>query len=318
MISWINIAKGIAILAIVYGHSYPPDWIYDFFFYFHIPIFYFISGYLFNKSQPPFKDFIKHKFKTLMIPFYIYGFIMTLLMYVLLWKNGILDKENTIHYFMGLIDGRPNHLANNNLWFLSSLFFTNLIGYITLKKIPYSKLLFITIIALDIYFIYLTNRMHNSIYSISTIPPALFFFIMGYYYKDYEFSLENSKLLFGFFVFVMAVYAYSDFVVHQEIHIGGNYYGRSILLMLFNGLIGTLLVIFLSKKINQNNLLEYLGTTSLYIFIFHQAFVPITEAFNSALGIEKHFLIIGTVKLAGSIMLYEWVVKPLKRQLKYL
>ncbi|MCD4694754.1 MAG: acyltransferase family protein, partial [Bacteroidales bacterium] len=45
---WIDIAKGIGILLVVYGHCQPPPLIEKFVYAFHMPLFFFISGFLFR------------------------------------------------------------------------------------------------------------------------------------------------------------------------------------------------------------------------------------------------------------------------------
>ncbi len=318
MIPWINIAKGIGILLIVYGHSYPPEILYHFFYYFHIPLFFFISGYLFNKTQPVFEQFFIHKFKTLMIPFYVYGFFMTLLIFILHWYRDDLNPEIVIHYLSGLLNARERNLANTDLWFLPSLFLTSISAYIILQKIPRRTLFSIILFIIVVGMIYMTDRKGNSIYSITTVPSALFFFIAGFYYRKLDFYIEKTAYSIVYFLFVIIVFTVSYKYFHQTVDIGANYFGRSVLLMLINGLLGTMLVIFLSRKIGSNGLLEYFGKISLYIFIFHQIFVPVTDAFNHMFDLQKHFLIIGTVKLLGSILLYELIVKALKKKIPYL
>lgn len=46
-VSWIDIAKGLGIIFVVMGHSDNPV-AQKYFFWFHMPLFFIISGYLFN------------------------------------------------------------------------------------------------------------------------------------------------------------------------------------------------------------------------------------------------------------------------------
>ena len=59
----LDVAKGIAILLVVLGHSFPSNifngketidivakWIFDLVYSFHMPVFFFVSGYLFFSS----------------------------------------------------------------------------------------------------------------------------------------------------------------------------------------------------------------------------------------------------------------------------
>ena len=64
-IAWIDWAKAIGILLVLWG-----QWIYSF----HIPLFFFISGYLAKNSyQLPFKAFAKKYARSLVIPYFTLG-----------------------------------------------------------------------------------------------------------------------------------------------------------------------------------------------------------------------------------------------------
>lgn len=64
----IDIAKGIGIMLVVIGHTDSP--LHDFIYLFHMPLFFFLSGYAYKKidSYNPIKV-IKKRFKSLYIPF---------------------------------------------------------------------------------------------------------------------------------------------------------------------------------------------------------------------------------------------------------
>ena len=79
---FVDILKGIAILLIVYGHIMPGSipfltkWVSTF----HIPLFFFISGLLYNdiKYYADFKGFIKSRAKGLVLPFLIFSTIVAI------------------------------------------------------------------------------------------------------------------------------------------------------------------------------------------------------------------------------------------------
>ena len=62
---YIDIARGIAILCIILGHQGKYE-ISKIVFTFHVPIFFFITGYFFNKKQD-LAEFIKKRVKTLLV-----------------------------------------------------------------------------------------------------------------------------------------------------------------------------------------------------------------------------------------------------------
>lgn len=66
-ISWLDIARGIAMLSIVAGHL-GVFGINRIVFTYHLPIFFLISGYFINRKQP-YKEFVKGKIWSLIIPY---------------------------------------------------------------------------------------------------------------------------------------------------------------------------------------------------------------------------------------------------------
>ena len=74
-----DISKGIAITLMVLGHSSLPRFISDWIYSFHMPFFYFISGVLTKWDDTKTNNFIKHKYKSLMVPFFFYTLINLLM-----------------------------------------------------------------------------------------------------------------------------------------------------------------------------------------------------------------------------------------------
>lgn len=97
--AFVDILKGIAILLIVYGHITPgavpfvTDWVSTF----HIPLFFFVSGLLFNNIK--YKDnlfrFFKNRAKGLVFPFFVFSIIVALGYYYVI--------EDYYSFLIGLI-----------------------------------------------------------------------------------------------------------------------------------------------------------------------------------------------------------------------
>lgn len=112
-ISWIDMAKGYGILLVVLGHigfGRFGTWIYSF----HMPLFCFLSGYVF-KADASFGEFILKKAKTILIPYfliaaldfitdgdYIFGdFVVKTLVqerYCVFWFLAFLFSLNLLYY----------------------------------------------------------------------------------------------------------------------------------------------------------------------------------------------------------------------------
>lgn len=76
-IDYFDIAKGIAILAVILGHCGGiPQWLINFIFSFHMPVFFFASGYFLKERNSRENAVIKAK--QLMVPYIVTGIVIVI------------------------------------------------------------------------------------------------------------------------------------------------------------------------------------------------------------------------------------------------
>ena len=164
-LEWIDIAKGIGIILVVFAHTLVPQiresnkaagFIWIFIYNFHMPLFFFLSGWLFERNLSRYKSkgkFILGKLKLLMLPYltfsvFAYAFINFALKIDKLASvlqgggyaaTGIKDAVFQILTYNGHTD--------QHLWFVFSLFIVFLIN-ILLPKIMKSKPMLLVLLAL--------------------------------------------------------------------------------------------------------------------------------------------------------------------------
>ena len=132
----INIMRGMAVLCAVIGHSFNPTetptilgFIKSFVYCFHMPAFFFISGFLEGDKRRSIgekKQAIIKKARRLMIPY----FFLTVVTAVLKMLFGVFAR-NPLNYSTIVVDvliGRNN--PNGGLWFLYALFVISFFGII--------------------------------------------------------------------------------------------------------------------------------------------------------------------------------------------
>lgn len=132
----INIMRGMAVLCVVIGHSFNPTetptilgFIKSFIYCFHMPAFFFISGFLEGDKRRSIgekKQAIIKKARRLMIPY----FFLTVVTAVLKMLFGVFAR-NPLNYSTIVVDvliGRNN--PNGGLWFLYALFVISFFGII--------------------------------------------------------------------------------------------------------------------------------------------------------------------------------------------
>lgn len=136
--TWADALRGALILMIVYGHTASNgDMVKHYVYSFHVAAFFFLSGFLFSKGEGGFKPFLKKKFFSLMVPYYIFSVISILVFSILgTFASEALDvaiKHNEIHknligmLYANAVGGYMKW--NLPLWFLPCMFTSQLLFY---------------------------------------------------------------------------------------------------------------------------------------------------------------------------------------------
>jgi len=137
-LDFVDIAKGLGMLAIIWGHIMEVGVTNVFVYAFHIPLFFFISGAMFRKEKyKSFLGFAKRRLKTLVIPYFIFSFLTWLF-----WIGYVaLTHSKVDSVFMPLLQtfiaqGSYGYLVHNvPLWFVSCLLVIESL-YFFIRKIP--------------------------------------------------------------------------------------------------------------------------------------------------------------------------------------
>ncbi len=183
-IDYIDVFRSFGILLMIMGHiGYGVT--FNFFIHaFNMPMFFWISGYLFKHKREEdltFLTYLLKKAKTLLLPYFIFGTAHYLL-YVaenfLTHTNYNIDILPLLHLFSDNTTGLPICGA---LWFLTALFFTDILYFLIDRYILSDILKTIVIIAIAFW-----GNLANTILPF-TLPYALgaSFVGIGLYYLGY-------------------------------------------------------------------------------------------------------------------------------------
>ena len=188
-IEWIDMAKGWGIILLIYGHianDLFAKWLYTF----HIPLFFFLSGYVFNPNKT-FRDFFRSKTKGLLLPYLTLGIPLILI---------------NLHWGFNLFSMLKSFIIQERmfpLWFLTALYLQLLTAFFIINKIKSITWQFLTIGTLAIIGLLLWRCGIKAIpwnYDISlvTIP----FFYLGFFFRGKgRFKKIMSKKYFPVFLF---------------------------------------------------------------------------------------------------------------------
>lgn len=125
-VAWVDMAKGLGICMVIYGHIATDAltiWIYTF----HVPLFFFLSGYFFDPNKKT-TEFILSKVKGLLLPYLTLGIPLLLINA----GYGIEPKRILLGY---IIQERAS-----TLWFLAALFMQMIIAFFLYRTIPNFKI----------------------------------------------------------------------------------------------------------------------------------------------------------------------------------
>lgn len=192
-IHWIDIARGIFILAIVLGHilSNGKNMIRWWLFSFHVPAFFFLSGLCFNNGNQGFIDFLKKRIKSIVVPYVL----MSLISIILFAVAGLIIPrinefvEDPVSNIFALMYSNSNLYSlryNLPLWFLPCLFSTEIMAYVA--KMLADRLRSIWVYVVTMVFSVLatiTIKVYLP-WHIETACAMLFWFVSGILIRDIE------------------------------------------------------------------------------------------------------------------------------------
>ena len=295
-----DVAKGIGMFAIIWGHVILKGWSNQFVYAFHIPLFFFISGMLFNVSK--YKNgwaFVVRRIKTLLCPYAVFSFLTWLI-----WVAIKYCSHDYVYYLYPLKEtirarGSVGYMLHNlPLWFVPCLFVVEVLYYYVNKFPVWLNLLVCCLFAYVGH--YMVNGGHLDFYSklpwsIEGAMSAILFYALGNVFAKYisHQRLKEMVLFKKWFsiLYVVIVTALLLFLTLQNDHvsIGSNELGKNTLLFYCNGFLGistTLVfsILLSSGSISQTKSISFIRWFGKNSFIVMATHYPVKEAFARIVG----------------------------------
>jgi len=327
-IEYLDIAKGIGILLVVLGHNDFEAlslFIHQVIYSFHMPLFFFLSGYFLNTSTP-FFDFFKKRFNALLKPY----FFTIFLIYFTSISFEKMGFNTAITRIVKSLYGSGHYLDWVQLWFLPQLFVVSLYAFLFITLV--SKLqnrwirrgILLAILAISLPFLNAFYPFQISIfgktYELFGLPFSLdlvfltgFFFILGNELRQItsEKTFDNLFILVGTGIGLIVL----NYLFPYEIDFNIRQYD-SFPVNTTEAILGILFILALSRQIelHTNRLasaFKYLGNISLIILLFH---VPV-QAFwgQKVMNVTDNFplsILVGFIMgVLGPILIYEIFIR---------
>lgn len=298
---WIDATKGFGILLVIAGHTF-SGYLYNAIYLFHMPMFFFIAGYL-HKTEC-ITLFFKRKISRLIKPYVLYLFVFTSLILVKDYFDGTLTL-NTIIYLVAktLFGGVTLTGWEGVFWFVTVFMISQqllniMLNYFSLKCCFFISIGFLILAYIDSFYLSLKTPLGMSLALFTT--PIMF---IGYVFRREEIVIPFWILLSLSILSLVTAFFYPN---NMMLDIKHTKYGLFIIGYCV-ALVLSLLVINLCK----NNLfkfkyLTFLGKYSLFIMFIHQFIKSvILEKFFS----NELFVYLSTVLLCSLISFFVYLIK---------
>lgn len=299
----IAIAKGIAIILVVAGHAEGPEWLTNFIYEFHMPLFFMAAGFFFSRkylSDP--WPFIARRFKGLYLPFLKWS-VLFLLLHNVWFHIGVLNETYgnwtggvthpyTLKQGVGRLLTIVTQMAGYDefiagaFWFFRGLLVASIVFLLLYKLVDSHTrlkpmagvgavcLLILAILAIRINFHLKINALAGGGWRDMW---GVFFFGAGYLFRQFGQQAGRRRWV------ALLCMMFLSWGATQ--HFCGMYNGGKFLDLLtlpLTGIGGFLLVYYISSRIDSReghlrDALIYLGENTLYIFILHiLAYKPVS------------------------------------------
>ena len=273
---WIDCLRALAIILVVLGHQLKGvTWYFIFTSPIKMPLFFAISGYLFNDRNFDDGAFFKNWFRKLIIPWFGLAIIPML-------PNLITGHVGIFQFFMTLISGKL-------LWFMPCFVIAEVIHYYIrkLSKTESKIIIFSMLVTL----LGLTAS-HFDILNFAMINRALIvqsYFLVGYIFKSHEGLLTKigwKKIMCAALLYVslcglgILLFGFVAIDIHANRYINIPYYFVLIGLGLFT------LFTAASKSQFSNKVMSIIGKNTLLLYIWHKQVITVFVFILSLLNLS--------------------------------
>lgn len=287
--NWIDYAKSIAMILVVFGHvasrNLVKDWIYSF----HMPLFFFISGITLNVNHGGYREYVKKLCRKILLPYFLYS-----LMY---WmfnaaKVIILHKDiNLIHNLLGIIIQLRGTDFTVGVWFLPLLFLSEILVFPLLlqkKRVQIPSIMFLVVIG----FIY-AIQVHKVLpWGLDVVPFSAFFIWLGFQYKEFWLNSLKNLSVFVLIPICLALLCinvlaglWNDNIIGDSVDMYSMTYGNPCLYYIA-AFAGIGLVLIVCKDLLDGfeiNPMKCIGQNTLHIYCIHGLVISVFRAVTERL-----------------------------------
>ncbi|MDQ7095583.1 acyltransferase family protein [Desulfosporosinus sp. PR] len=310
-LEWADILKGLGILTVVWGHA--GSKISFYMFWFHMPLFFWISGYLYRfKPGERGSSYLLRKAKHLLIPYVFYlGFLTLIALAFALWKGQAAAQFWEQNWQALLLGGSLLAGVYATFWFPTCLFAVQIVYDVLCRRVSSPVLKGLLVLGCFLL-AYWESRYHAGIFVPWNLDVGLYaivFYALGQAMRQNKLlaGARGRTLVFGisWLIAIGFVYLYAQHILDYGLdmkHRQYYYFGLNLLLPAAFTLIIVQLSMLLTKIPAVNRGLIGLGKAAMVIMYLHLGFVDAAGHFLAVTPLR--FFALGTV---GPLLFYKLI-----------
>lgn len=309
-VEWLDSLRGVAMLAVVIGHSCElyvsaDSTMMKLIYSFHMPLFFMVSGATFRVDKyERFRDCLIGEAKRLLVP-YVWLYLIDLPLWYLNWEVLGSNSTSLSELLLGLFTANKqiNNMTNGALWFLPTLFLVSILYWWLADLDRQGKVrLEGSIILTFAVAIYLcTFYDEDTVWHWSVVPMATVFYYLGNLFMTHcdeifdalDVGQKGGKsAIVAIVALALGVWAALE---NSRVTMHENSYG-TVVLMLVSALGISLALVICLASLPTIPLLSYSGQNTLTILGFHIPLLRFLENFSlTAAFAEEHTLLTGVL-----------------------
>ena len=260
MITWVNSAKGIGIILVIFGHllySSNLQGLNQIIYAFHIPLFFILSGYV--QKCCDIRNHVLQKIHRLLIPFLCHA-----LLWVFIFGFDYNKQSNLILSFLLDCFYITGEISNNPLWFLVVLFEVHILCLLLnlqSKNSLFQVLLCFVFFSLGFIAYSFSSFVVLNFLGFNRTIVCFSFFVIGLLYRRVE--LQENNIVFAITAMLFITFGIG---LNTKVSIYGFNFGNNYFSFLMAAVTGSITVIqFCKRYLNTQN---YFADLSQYAILF--------------------------------------------------
>jgi fucose 4-O-acetylase-like acetyltransferase len=272
-IGWLDTLRAVAIILVLVGHKTNSTIIEKVIYSFHVPLFFWISGFVFDESRyKSIASLLVKKVRGLVVPYFAFALISFLFWLIVVRSLSLRGQSLSLNPwmpFVGIFYGvgidpwrNPMDIA---LWFLPCLFITDLLFWF-LNSCVSQKFRLLAVISCSMagycMSLWLPLRLP---WSADVSLMAIVFYYIGNLTRSYDEQLLPPQPIYR--VLIVCILSSIVFVLSSangKIDMNYNYYGNPIL-FLISACSGIYLFYYLIRQLPTARWLSYIGQNTIII-----------------------------------------------------